>query len=253
MRSLAVLVLAAGLVGCSTQGEAPGVIGAPLAELEATAATDLATLVEQAATTTAAAVQPATSTMQPATTTTVAAQAPLHFEGVGDSAVRLDGLTTRAVIVKVAHDGTRNFAAWVYDASGQRESLLVNTIGAYVGTVIFDAYRGDQPVPSMIEVDADGAWSIDVLDLTEASRWDGVGPINGMGDSVFIAPGGSPRTAPMRWEHNGARNFAVHVFTDDEVRLVVNEIGAYLGTVVMPAGTFMVVVEADGGWVVNPV
>ena len=55
---------------------------------------------------------------------------------------------------RFTHGGTRNFAIWLYCASGRQ--LIQNTIGAFDGSKIVQFGRG----PCLWEVTADGAWSI---------------------------------------------------------------------------------------------
>ena len=56
-----------------------------------------------------------------------------------------------ATVADIAHTGRSNFAIWSY---GDRSDLLVNEIGNYTGQVRWQAG------PALIQVSADGAWSI---------------------------------------------------------------------------------------------
>ena len=69
------------------------------------------------------------------------------LSGTGDSVVILADGNTRA---KITHDGESNFA--VKSFGGDRPDLLVNEIGPYSGTVVIE--------PGVIQVNADGAWTI---------------------------------------------------------------------------------------------
>ncbi len=68
--------------------------------------------------------------------------------GTGDDVLVYIGDTT---IADISHAGDRNFAIWSY---GDRNDLLVNEIGNYTGQVRWQAG------PALIQVSADGAWTI---------------------------------------------------------------------------------------------
>jgi hypothetical protein len=70
--------------------------------------------------------------------------------GVGDSVILYFGDTT---IANIQHSGESNFAVWSY-ANGS--DLLVNEIGDYSGQVRW------QSGPALIEISADGPWSIEL-------------------------------------------------------------------------------------------
>lgn len=71
--------------------------------------------------------------------------------GIGDAVLLYDGA---AAALTATHDGARNFV--VYEETSELFSmgLLVNTIGPYSGTVPLSAG------PSILTVEADGAWSL---------------------------------------------------------------------------------------------
>jgi hypothetical protein len=72
--------------------------------------------------------------------------------GVGDDVVLYPG---PAGIATISHDGDSNFAVWSYAVSSGRGDLLVNEIGPYSGSVRF-------PAASVVQVNANGNWSITV-------------------------------------------------------------------------------------------
>lgn len=57
--------------------------------------------------------------------------------------------------------GTGNFVIWAYDTYGNRE-LIVNEIGAYDGQKLLQL---DQDTTMLLEVTADGPWSIDLTSM----------------------------------------------------------------------------------------
>jgi hypothetical protein len=53
-------------------------------------------------------------------------------------------------------------------------------------------------------------------------------------------------------QHTGTSNFVVYAYTSSGAELLVDEIGAYNGEVLLPAGTLLLEVTADGAWTVAP-
>lgn len=116
----------------------------------------------------------------------------------------------------------------------------MNEIGSYSGTVILDGQSEEET--TALKITADGAWTITLKPLTGVKSYDGSVPIKGRGDSVFWYKG---TAKPATFTHNGSSNIAVTSFgyrTD----LLVNEIGAYTGTIVGAPGLYQI--SADGDW-----
>ena len=94
----------------------------------------------------------------------------------------LDPLGEDVFYAAVTHDGSSNIALWSVDENGQDIDLLVNEIGGYEGKVALNF--GEDP--AALRIEADGAWTIDLVHLAEAPRWDGEGVYEDRGDSVLI-------------------------------------------------------------------
>ncbi len=58
--------------------------------------------------------------------------------------------------------------------------------------------------------------------------------------------------ATVKITHRGSSNFIVKAYTADSGELLVNEIGNYSGEQIMPAGTVLVEILADGAWTITP-
>lgn len=143
--------------------------------------------------------------------------------------------------VTLSHDGSSNFSIWAY-ADGGRRQLLVNEIGGYHGV------RWLGPGSYMLEITADGNWSIAIAPIGQAN--DAVNNLGGTGDYVsgyFPNPG---RPTAYHFSHNGSSNFAVWLVCANGRDLGVNEIGPVdSDTVVEARGTpCFWDVTADGGW-----
>jgi hypothetical protein len=86
-------------------------------------------------------------------------EAPTELSGSGRD-VRLfvllpDGLRR----ITMNHDGSSNFAIWVYNSDASGRSLIVNEIGAYSGSTGLDV---DGDIYAVFDIEADGNWSITV-------------------------------------------------------------------------------------------
>ncbi|WP_104126709.1 TM2 domain-containing protein [Cryobacterium sp. Y57] len=161
--------------------------------------------------------------------------------GAGDNLITLPAGAT-AGIVAATHDGTRNFSISVLDANNASTGqLLVNTIGAYSGTTEygFSSFGED----TTLQITADGNWSLTIAPISTAPAL----VASGAGDGVYLFDGSAGKLTAT---HDGSRNFSIVEETDEafNMGLLVNEIGAYSGTVPLSSGPSAIVVSADGNW-----
>ena len=185
-----------------------------------------------------------TPTATPTQTTTVTPTTAVPWNKVtysGSGSTVLDIQTPSGVpgVVKLTHTGRRNFIVWGLDSSFAKKDLLGNEIGTYSGTKFLTT-----SAITKLEITADGSWTVEV-DTASSSR-EVVSSTTGRGDEVlrFGGPVGA-----YRFTHDGSSNFVVWLYSSNGrmVDLLVNEIGSYDGTVVVPAGAYMSV-ESDGNW-----
>jgi hypothetical protein len=225
-----VLVIVAAIAGTESEDDA-----------ETVAAEETTTTTVERTTTTA---EETTTTTAPTTTTTEAPPAPVELSGSGDSIVDVTlPVPGEPAAARIVGSGSSNFAVWSLDASGAQNELLVNTIGAYEGVVPIDFRRG---TTSAFEITSDGPWTITVIPLVSLERT--TGSFSGTGDMVFAYLGDSNRAEIT---YQGESNFAVHLYpAQGRADLLVNEIGAYSGTVRYGAG--FVTVTASGPWSIVP-
>lgn len=167
--------------------------------------------------------------------------APISQSGVGDNILVLP-VGVAAAMVTAAHDGQSNFSLSVLDASNQPTGdLLVNTIGAYSGSTAYGFSSFGEG--TNLQITADGNWTIAVTPLSSAPLLAGAGA----GDAVFLYDGGP---GSLELTHAGSSNFVVIQKTGRAIDfgLLVNEIGAYSGTVPLRAGPAVITIGADGAW-----
>lgn len=167
------------------------------------------------------------------------------YEGSGDKvlAIELPGGADSAAVATISYSGKRNFAVWSLDSDMEEHDLLVNEIGKYEGTVLFNLSGG--PTKSL-EITASGAWTVTVRSVLSLREFE-AGAASGHGDDVLIYRG-SAGVATI--DHNGKHNFAVWTY-GDRSDLVVNEIGKYSGETRWTKGPSVVAVTADGDWSIS--
>ena len=171
---------------------------------------------------------------------------PQSFSGSGSEVVMLEPLGDDVFFATVTHQGSSNIALWSVDENGQDLDLLVNDIGNYQGQVALNF--GEDP--AALRVEADGDWSIDLVPLGEAPRWDGGTTYEASGDSIVIVDGVADGLTPVTLTHQGESNFAIWAWGESHPDLIVNDIGVYDGTTLLPDGSLVLQVEADGTWTI---
>lgn len=211
-----------------------------------TTAPDAAAAEAEPAETTTAAPEPAPTTDPEPELEPVSAE-PQSFSGSGSEVVILEPLGEEVFFATVTHSGSSNIALWSVDENGQDIDLLVNDIGDYAGQVAFN-FRED---PAAIRVEADGAWTIDLAHLSEAPRWDGKAPYEATGDSLVIVDGVAEGLTPVNLTHDGESNFAIWAWGESYPDLIVNDIGFYEGTTLLPDDSLVLQVNADGKWTIR--
>lgn len=153
------------------------------------------------------------------------------------------------VIVTLTHTGASNFIVNPVSADGDEGYLWANEIGDWTGT-IFQAKESVAIVAASVE--ADGPWTIRIAPLAAAPV---VNPRSyaGSGSAVVKFRVASQGFKRITLTHDGEANFIVHPIdrNGSEGYLLVNEIGRYEGTKVLPKGTRYLSVVADGDWTIK--
>ena len=179
-------------------------------------------------------------------TTTTTTPAPQQASGDSDQVVNLTFPTTMPALVHATYQGDSNFIVHGVNSLGVSGSLLVNVIGAYDGVTPLNFTVDEQA--TALQVQAQGPWTITVSPLSTAPEVPAHGSYMSSSDQVIgIAAG----TTLASFGYSGDSNFIVHAVTGTQETLVVNEIGAFNGQEVIPAGTLYLIVEAQGSWSVT--
>jgi hypothetical protein len=80
-----------------------------------------------------------------------------NLSGVGKQATQLLTLQEGLYVFRFTHSGTNNFIVHLLDSDGRRVESLVNVIGGFSGS---KAVRISKPGQYILDIDADGAWTI---------------------------------------------------------------------------------------------
>jgi hypothetical protein len=171
------------------------------------------------------------------------------LEGKGDSVVDAAVWDGPAIVHITGNQGSRFFAVTNLDADNQEIDLLVNTTEPYDGVRPID-FDGRQQT-TRFQVQAVGAWKIEVLPFGSIRQVDTPGDAKGKGDDVFFVCCKTLDTATIGGNQE-SRFFAVEVYYDDGADLLVNTTDTYGGIVPLKAKDKAVfVVQAVGEWFVT--
>lgn len=178
--------------------------------------------------------------------TAAPAFAQITLTGSGSKVAKFTIPEDAAAIASITSSGASNFAVWAVAADGVQNQLLVNVIGRYAGTVLFDVSFGEHSVA--FEIEASGSWQIVVQPVTAARVWEAGAAGAGTGDDVLLLEEPPTGLVVSTIKHTGTSNFAIWSYSLDGADLLANEIGAYSGEVIIPPGTYVLAITADGAW-----
>ena len=178
--------------------------------------------------------------------TAAPAFAPITLTGSGSKVAKFTIPEDAAAIATISSTGSSNFAVWSVAADGTKNDLLVNVIGRYAGTVLFDVSFGEHSLA--FEIDASGSWQIVIQPPTAARIWEAGAPGTGTGDDVLLLEVPPSGLVSSTIKHTGTSNFAIRSYSPEGGDLLVNEVGAYSGEVIIPSGTYLLAINADGAW-----
>jgi hypothetical protein len=194
---------------------------------------------------------PAASGRTELTTPHPATFSPITVRGKGNKVARVKIPEAAPAIATATHSGSRKFAITSIGADGSRNGLLVNTIGKYKGTVLFNVGTDEHSVA--LQIEADGSWVIIIKPVASARSWNGASALKGTGDDVVRISPTSRGPVTLDLTFNGQGSFAVESYADDGSAVLANEIDTFSGQAVLPAGSFLLTVAVDAGtWSMTP-
>ena len=186
-----------------------------------------------------------TNTPKP-TSTPTPLPTPIILTGTGDSIVDVDRPMSPALVRIEGNASSRHFSVINYGSNGERIDLLVNTTSPYQGVRPLD-FLADEHT-TRFEVSASGAWTIEIIPLSNIEFVDVPGEISGTGDYVFGLRG-NPDTAAI--QGNSTSNFFAVISYGNQRNLLVNTTDPYEGVVIVPSGTLIIEVQASADWVID--
>lgn len=163
--------------------------------------------------------------------------------GSGDDVVELP-VTGIPVIMDITYSGSSNFIIRTVDSEGEDVDLLVNTIGSYSGT---QTDYLDYADVTMLSVQSEGDWSITFKPLSSMPEL--ISGAENTGDGVYYISTDSLTTITITY--SGDSNFIVRGIGLSRADLLVNEIGAYEGTVIWAEEESFLIVTSEGTWTVS--
>lgn len=170
---------------------------------------------------------------------------PRSYSGTGDRVIDLGAAIPFAQVrASMSASGINQLSA--LDAGRQVVSMPLSITGAYAGTTLLASDARARPA-RYLEVRSDGAWTIDLRDLTSAPVLSG--SASGSGDAVYLYGGGAATLAASR---GGTGYFGVHELSGTgELRTPISTSGtAYSGSGQLRAGPSVVSVLGDSPWTV---
>ena len=175
---------------------------------------------------------------------------PIKLSGKGNKVPKFTIPRDVAAIATITNGGGSNFAVWSVAADGSEQDLLVNVIGKYSGTVLFDTESAQHSVA--FQVESSSSWAITIKPVQMSRSWNGTSKLTGRGDDVVMLVPSSHGLTTEGITHSGSSNFAVWSYGDDGRDLLLNVIGKYSGQSLLPSGTDLLQIQADGTWTVTP-
>jgi hypothetical protein len=177
---------------------------------------------------------------------------PIVIRGHGKVVKSIRLKTDTPVVVTGSHNGQANF---IVDLVGQgAHEFLFNEIGRYRGQAAIEEQLNSGKY--RVAIDADGDWTLKFeqpVPKGDAKRLPGT--LKGKGAHVVPVHTDDPMQPVVRGAHRGQANFIVDVIGYGDLSGVVNlfnEIGRFSGEVLadeeLPAGDYLVYVQADGAW-----
>lgn len=170
------------------------------------------------------------------------------FSGADDSVITIKSFK-EAAIITAEYEGEDNFIVKPLDANGEQGVSWVNEIDSWSGTV----YQAPSTRAwAAFSVETVGTWTITIAPISSAPTVSSK-KFSGSGFKVVKFGSSSKGLKRATIKHSGESNFVVLPIDSSGKRGIsmVNEIGAYSGTTLLPRGTRYLAIQADGDWNVS--
>lgn len=170
------------------------------------------------------------------------------FSGTDDEVVTLSPFKD-AVLITATYEGDSNFIVYPVDGSGKRGFSWFNEIDSWSGRV----FQGSVTKPwAAFAVETTGDWTVTISPLSTAKV---VNPksYSGSGADVIKFSKASKGLKKLTVTHDGESNFFVRPINSKGRQgfSLVNEIGEYNGTTLLPNDTLYLAIIGDGNWTIS--
>ena len=182
--------------------------------------------------------------------------APLVYSGSGDKVITGINIPAGAYYSEFTHDGSSNvMMKLIYGDRSYDYFLVANEIGASANRYCMSENGHAAIVDGMLEVKADGNWTIEFKPVSGTTTTN----IKGSGNAVTGLFTASAARNIISGTHNGTSNFIVYAIKYNsrvtyDRELVFNEIGACSSQSVAtlePGQQYYISVVADGDWTLD--
>jgi hypothetical protein len=179
--------------------------------------------------------------------------APIKFSGKSSQATAKFKYSGGLCLWKVKHNGTSNFQVHLLDTKGREIDTCINEIGRYDGTQVIPIKKAGE---YMLNVTADGAWSITIEEPKPTATQSKPYSIKGKGRAVSEFINLDDGAALFKVMHQGEGTFRVKLF-DAKGRLIQHiaaVIGPFEGSKIFTIedkGTYILNISGDGDWKVS--
>ncbi|USQ79192.1 hypothetical protein NF556_16450 [Ornithinimicrobium faecis] len=183
------------------------------------------------------------------TTTEVAPPEDNGIGGVGDEVVSFQKPIDGVSVIRIEGNTSReHFAVWTLSPQYEHVDLLTNTSEPHSGYHVLGA---NGPVAGL-QITASGPWRVTPTDWDDIPDWRG--PLSGVGPAVWRTDNDlTPSTigCPAQLTVDGSDVVAFWAYGSNP-SLLVNAVGPYTGTVLIPAGTQFTTLSCSGRWNFRP-
>jgi hypothetical protein len=181
---------------------------------------------------------------------------PIVVKGQGAEVKKIELEADSPLVATGTHSGgSSNFIVELIPSGGEDSILLFNEIGSFKGQAAFDEISAGS---YRLKVDADGAWKVTLEQpVPEGDEKDLERTFGGSGADVIRVQVLSEIQPTVHGKHTGEANFIVELIGYGDLSgsiLVFNELGKFQGDTVtesLPAGTYLLNVQADGKWTLS--
>jgi len=177
---------------------------------------------------------------------------PITLSGNGQEASDIFNLQEGLSVFELKNTGSGHFGIWLMDNMGNKEELLVNTIGPFDGS---KAARIDKSGEYILDVSAEGGWTVNIEQPrpTTASEKTSFSGRDQQYAGPFHLDSGLKK---FELKNTGSGHFGVWLLDKEGnyVELLVNDIGPFDGSKavgVYREGIYYFDISAEGNWEIN--